>query len=166
MEKPHIWVDADSCPSPAKNIILKAASKNSLQVTYAANRDIPFSIQSPLFNMVICPKEEGAADDYIVANVAPDDIVVTRDIPLAKRLVQKNIKVMNDRGTLFDEKNVEEMLKQRELNMMMNAIGVHTGGRWNSYGKKETYDFAVTFDRVLQSKMALYKAFIKAQEQQ
>lgn len=158
MEKPHIWVDADSCPSNAKNIILKAAVKNELYVTYAANRNIPFSISSPLFNMVICPKEEGAADDYIVTNAGENDIVITRDIPLASRLVKKEIVVINDRGTLFDSKNTQEMLKQRELNMMMNAIGVHTGGRWDSYGKKETYDFAVCFDRILQSKIAKYKA--------
>jgi len=156
MNKPHIWIDADSCPAGVKNIVLKAAIRLNLLVTYAANRNIPFSIQSPLFNMVICPKTEGSADDYIFNQTEENDLVITRDIPLAQRLITKKVTVLNDRGLLFDEKNVQEMLKQRELNMMMNAIGVHTGGRWDSYGQKELSAFAQCFDKVLSQKMSEY----------
>ncbi len=154
MSKPHIWIDADSCPSLVKDIVLQASVKNSLNVTYVANRNIPFSIQSPLFSMVICPGTEGAADDYIYSNVEFQDIVITRDIPLANRLIQKNITTLNDRGLIFTPDNVKKMLRERELSMMMSAIGVNKGARWDSYGKKEAASFANCFYNVLQSKLS------------
>lgn len=149
----RIWVDADSCPASVKNIILKAAIRLNLNVFYVANRNIPFSIQSPLFEMIICSKEENAADMYIIEHVLENDIVITRDLPLAKLLLEKNISVLNDRGTLFTQKIVEEKLAQRELNLFINSVGIHTGGKYNTFGKKETYEFANCFDKLLNKKI-------------
>lgn len=99
--------------------------------------------------MVICPKTAGSADDYIVAHSILSDLVITRDIPLAKRLIDKNTTVINDRGLLFDSKNIVRMLKDRELNLQLSAIGVNMGKKTDHYGQKELGAFATCLDQTL-----------------
>lgn len=147
----HIWVDADSFPAPAKRTLLKAAKRLNIRLTYVANRPIPFAIQSPLFEMYVCPKTEGAADDYIAENATKEDLVATRDIPLAKRLVEKEITTINDRGILFNKDNVESMLKEREASIQWAQLGISNGKSKTGYGKKEAYDFACCMDKILNS---------------
>ena len=135
--KPRIWVDADSFPTKARDFLLQAAARKAIPVTYVANHDIPFSTSSPLFTMELCPATPGAADDRIVESCVEGDIVLTRDIPLAARLVEKGICVANDRGTVFDRQSVTRRLKERELSMQMEVLGLHSGYRSEGYGAKE-----------------------------
>lgn len=137
----HIWVDADSCPAKAKTIILQTAISYGAKVTYVANRPIPFSIQNPLFTMYVCEAKENAADDVIVADCEEGDIVVTRDLPLARRLVEKGIAVLNDRGVIFTEAILKKMLAERELSLHMQSLGIATA-RWNTYNGKDMQNFA------------------------
>lgn len=147
-----IWLDADSCPAVVRRIILKSAKTNNVPVIYVANREIPFDFEDPLFSMVVCPKEKGSADEYIVANIAVNDVAVTRDIPLAGRLVDKGCCVMNDRGTLFDKKKVADMLEERNLSLQMAALGIKTGGKSSGFGKEEIKKFADCFCSVVRKK--------------
>lgn len=147
-----IWVDADSCPAVVRKLILKNAQTHKVPVIFVANRPIPFDFESPLFTMVVCPKESGAADDYIFSNSSENDFAVTRDLPLAKRLLDKCLVVMNDRGVLFDQRNLKSMLEERELSMQMAALGIRTGGTDGGFGKKEIQKFADLFCGLLRKK--------------
>ena len=147
-----IIVDADSCPKKAKEIILKNAKRLGLAVIYAANRPIPFALEDPKFQMVVTDSTSGAADDWIVNNVAQEDLVITRDIPLAERLIAKGIQTINDRGREFKQENIREMLAQRELNMALSGLGLGNNGRRDSYGPKEVYEFSNCLDRILSKK--------------
>ncbi len=140
--KATIWVDADSFPAKARDLLLKTAIQHNMYVIYVANHDIPFRISSPLFEMQVCPSSPGAADDRIVENCKQGDIVATRDIPLAARLVEKGIDVINDRGIHYDKRTVEKRLKERELSMQMEVLGLHSGYRHEGYGSKELEAFA------------------------
>ena len=145
----RIIVDADSCPKQARTFLEKTALRLNIPLEYAANHDIPFFTQNNLFSMTLCPQTKGAADDYIVSKATKEDLVVTRDIPLAQRLVHAGVTVINDRGTVFTAQNVSEMLEERELKLQMQALGVTPKNTWHSYGKKESSAFAVTLDRTL-----------------
>lgn len=160
MKKTKIWVDADSCPSLARNVILKAAIRLNLNVIYVANRNIPFSIKSDLFSMKICEQSEGSADNYIFENIDADDIAITRDIPLATKLVKKNITVINDRGKQFTESLCKTMLAQRDLNLALNAAGLKLGRSFKSYGKDELYEFSNCLDKILTQKINAYNKFL------
>ena len=52
---------------------------------------------------VIVPKSADAADDWIAEEVTSADIVVTADIPLAKRCLDKGALVIDHRGKTFTE---------------------------------------------------------------
>lgn len=147
-----IWLDADSCPAVVRRIIQKNARTNSVPLVFVANHEIPFDFECNLFSMVVCPKTSGSADDYIVENICSEDVAVTRDLPLAKRLLEKGCSVMNDRGTLFDEKKLEYMLEERELSLQMASLGIRSGGCSGGFGKDDIKNFADCFCSLIRKK--------------
>jgi len=139
-----ILVDADSCPRPARDLILRRAVKLNIRIIFAANHAIP----SEGAEMEICPNTENSADDRIVELAEEGDLAVTRDVPLAKRLVEKQVYVLDDRGRVFTQNNINELLSLRNF-----AVGLADNGleiiRTANYGKKELKTFADSLDRLL-----------------
>jgi len=142
-----ILVDADSCPAAVREIIIRSAKRLRVKAIFAANRIIP-GIGGPETVMEICDTAEGAADKRIVELAAAGDIVISRDIPLAKKLVDAGVAVINDRGREYSRENIGEMFSLRNF-----AVGLADNGieieRTASYGKKETQKFAAALDRIL-----------------
>jgi uncharacterized protein YaiI (UPF0178 family) len=145
-----ILVDADSCPKPVRDLILKTAVRRKLQAIFAANHPIA-GIGRPGDGpalMEICPAGEGAADDRIVALAEPGDLAVTRDIPLAARLVEASVLVIDDRGQTYTRENIRERLSLRDFRVGLAENGLGTE-RSASYGKKDLKTFADALDRAL-----------------
>ena len=146
MNLPRIWVDADSCPRIVRDYIIRYSGRLKLPVFFVANRIIPADSDSPLLKMIVCTAEKGAADNYIANNAEPNDLIITRDIPFAARLVEKKISVMNDRGLLFTSENIAERLSERDFSLQLAEIGL-AGNKKYSYSKKNFENFANAFDR-------------------
>ena len=72
----HIWLDADSCPNAVRAVIIRAADREGIACIFVANREIPRK-KSENVTMVVVPGTDGAADDYIVENSSPGDMVIT-----------------------------------------------------------------------------------------
>jgi len=140
-----ILVDADSCPKPARDLVLRRAVKLGVRVIFAANRQIPDASGA---QMEICPAGENAADDRIVELSENGDVAVTRDVPLAKRLVEKDINVLDDRGRIFTKNNINEFLSLRNFTVGLAENGMEIE-RTANYGKKELKTFADSLDRIL-----------------
>jgi uncharacterized protein YaiI (UPF0178 family) len=98
--------------------------------------------------MEVCTATIGAADDRIVELAEPGDIVICRDLPLAHRLVQKNIAVLDDRGRIFTSDNIKEHLSIRNFVVDLAETGLGPE-RIAQYGKKEVQLFAASFDMLL-----------------
>ncbi len=143
-----IWIDADSCPRQVRDMVCRTGIRLGLQVQFVANHKIPFT-PHPLFVMTLADSSPDAADDYIVENGQAADLVITRDIPLAKRLVDKNIRVINDRGTVYTEININERLSMRNLMFDLFNSGVYPV-KTGQFGKKELQEFANALDREVQ----------------
>ena len=140
-----ILVDADSCPKQVRELVLRRAIKQNLRIIFAANRPVP-DIDGA--EMEICPVTDNSADDRIVELTEKGDLVITRDVPLAKRLVEKETVVLDDRGRVFTKNNINELLSVRNftVNLAENGLGIE---RITNYGKKELKIFADSFDRIL-----------------
>lgn len=141
------WIDADSCPRQVRDLVCRAAKRVQADVNFVANRKIPFE-PAKGHRMIICDATPDAADDYICDNARTRDLVITRDIPLAKRLVTKGIRVINDRGTVYTETNINERLSMRNLMLDLYNNGIMPE-RSGQFGKKETQEFANALDREL-----------------
>ena len=83
-----IWVDADACPRVIKDILFGAAERTQVQVRLVANQavDVP---RSQYIRSVQVAAGFDVADNYIVQQVQPGDLVVTADIPLASEAIEK-----------------------------------------------------------------------------
>jgi uncharacterized protein YaiI (UPF0178 family) len=143
-----IWVDADSCPRAVREIIARSALRLSITTHFVANREIPLP-SNPFLEMILCEAEADAADNYIVDHADSKDLVITRDIPLAARLVEKKILVINDRGTVYTESNISERLSMRNFMLEMYNNGFMPE-KTSRLGKKELHDFANALDKELQ----------------
>ena len=146
-----IWVDADSCPIPVKDIIFRFCKRLNLKLIFVANHQIPMP-KSELFKMIVCDATPDAADNYIVENALPNDIVITRDIPMASRLLDKNITTINDRGLLFTSENIKEKLSLRNFNKELYDNGI-LSEKTSTFSKKDVNNFANCFDREIQKKL-------------
>ena len=140
-----ILVDADSCPREARELALRRAAKLGLRTIFAANRQIPGASGA---EMEICPTKENSADDRIVELAESGDLAITRDVPLAKRLIEKQVTVIYDRGRLFTRDNINELLSMRNfmVGLADNGLGIE---RIAGYGKRELKTFADSLDKVL-----------------
>lgn len=155
----RVLVDADSCAKRVRLYLISLAKKGLISLFFAANKDLsPNAGQDqgqarqeiPNFRMIVSPKESQAADNWILGAALPGDIAITRDIPLAAALFEKNVCVMNDLGKIFDKKNIERALKERELSLQMTQLGLGTKKR-DSYGQKEFEEFARAFNKLSQA---------------
>ena len=147
-----IFVDADSCPKTARDLVLRRAAKLSIRLIFAANRPIQSECEAEggIFRaeMEICPNTNNSADDRIVELADSGDLVITRDVLLAKRLIDKNVSVIDDRGRVFTENNINEMLSLRNFTVGLAESGLGIE-RTANYGRKELKQFADSLDRVL-----------------
>lgn len=142
-----ILVDSDSCPRPARESVVRASKRTGITAIFAANRPIP-GIEGSTVRMELCPTGEGAADDRIVELAEKGDLAVTRDIPLAARLVERSIRVIDDRGTVYTRENIRERLSLRDFMVGLADSGLGAP-RTNTYGSRELKAFADGFDREL-----------------
>ena len=121
----NIYVDADACP--VKKEIYRVAERYDLYVTVVANSwmRVPGSKS-------ICLEVVGdgfdAADDWIADSVECDDIVITGDIPLAARCVEKGATVIGPGGRPFTEDNIGEVVATRDLMAELRETGEISGG--------------------------------------
>lgn len=154
----RIWIDADSCPKKVRTYTAKYAENHSLEIIFAANK--PLIDLNGYAKMVICSKEKDAADDYIYYNASAGDIVITRDIILAERLVSKGISVINDRGTAFTKDNIKNRLADSALNLQLAQIGL--GGASKSCYTNKNFDaFIKCFHKEIKNLNSLNVEFWK-----
>ena len=78
----------------------------------------------------------------------PGQVVITGDIPLAARVVEKEGIAIGTRGELYDDDSVHDRLASRNLMEQFRSAGVETSGP-KPQSKKDVQAFANVLDRVL-----------------
>ena len=144
-----IWVDADACPNVIKEILFKAAQRTKTPLTLVANQYLR-TPPSPLINAVQVPSGFDVADNHIVQECSPGDLVITADIPLAAEVLQKKTHALNPRGEFYDQENIRHRLAMRNFMEEMRSTGQVSGGP-PPLGNRERMDFANALDRFLAS---------------
>ena len=83
----HIWVDADACPAVIKGILYRVAERAKIPLTLVANKLLR-TPPSPYIRALQVRHGIDVADSHIVRELAPGDLVVTADIPLASDVLE------------------------------------------------------------------------------
>ena len=119
-----IFIDADACP--VKDEVYRVAKRYAMPVAVVSRT--PMRVPSdPLIRLVV-EANFGAVDDWIAEQVGPGDIVITTDIPLAARCLEKGSSVISPKGHPFTEDDIGEALGMRSLMETLRQDGSVTGG--------------------------------------
>jgi uncharacterized protein len=119
-----IYIDADACP--VKDEVYRVARRYAVRVAVVANAPLRTPLD-PLIELVVRPGF-GTADDWIVEQTGPGDIVITADIPLAARCLAKEARVLDAKGHPFTENDIGSALAMRGLMDELRQGGNVTGG--------------------------------------
>ena len=95
-----IWVDADACPIPVKEILYRQQVEKGFDV----------------------------ADHVIAQQVQPGDLVITGDIPLASWVIEAGGEALNPRGEIYTRETIKARLGMRNFMEELRSAGVQTGG--------------------------------------
>lgn len=139
-----IWVDADACPQSVREILFRAAERVGIPVTLVANRPVP-TPPSRYVRSIRVSSGFDVADNEIVRSLAPGDLVVTADIPLAAQVIARGGQALDPRGALYTDQNVRERLNLRDFMDTLRSSGVRTGGP-AAFGPRERQAFANALD--------------------
>lgn len=143
----RIWIDADASPRDVKEIVFRASARTGIPVTLVANKAMQVPL-SPLVSLVHVKGGPDVADDHIAQHAAAGDIAITADVPLAARLVPKNVVAIDPRGALYDEETIGERLSVRDFMADVRDAGGVTGGP-SAYGPRDKQRFASALDAAL-----------------
>ena len=142
-----IWVDADACPAPIKEILYRAATRLCVELILVANQRATIP-KSPYIKFIQVSHGFDVADQYIIQNMSAHDLVITADIPLASEVIKHHGQAINPRGTLYSKENIGEKLSMRNLREELRSIGSISGGP-QSFNKQDRQAFANALDQIL-----------------
>ena len=143
----NIYIDADACS--VKEETFKVAKRYEIKVFVVSNQHLNIPLD-PLIEMKVVSHDFDAADDWIAENIEAQDILITSDILLAERAIQKKARVLGQKGQELDEENIGSALASRELNTHLRHLG-HTRTGPSSMGKADRSQFLGKLDQIIQS---------------
>ncbi|WVH10069.1 MAG: Protein YaiI [Fluviibacter phosphoraccumulans EoVTN8] len=123
----RIWVDADACPVAIKEVLYRAANRAKVPMVLITNQMLRVP-PSPWIRALQVPAGFDAADQRIVQEAGQGDLVITADIPLAAQAIAKGGHVIDPRGELLNQSNIEGRLTMRNFMEGLRSSGVDTGG--------------------------------------
>jgi uncharacterized protein YaiI (UPF0178 family) len=142
----QLFVDNDACP--VKEEVLRVAARYKLQVTLVSNQGMR-PVAAPNVRQVVVGAQFDAADDWIVEHAGTNDIVVTSDIQLAARCLDKGCKALNSAGHVFTSQNIGSALSMRALNAHLRETGDIKGFN-PAFSKKDRSQFLQSLDMLIQ----------------
>lgn len=142
-----IYVDADACP--VKDEVFRVAQRRELDVILVSNKWMKTPASKQIRLEVVGGKFD-AADDWIADHVEAGDIVITADIPLAARCLEKDALVLGPKGRTFTKDNIGDIMATREVMSHLRDMGTMTGGP-APFQKKDRSRFLQVLDRMIQS---------------
>jgi uncharacterized protein len=120
-----IYIDADACP--VKDETYKVAERYKLQTFVVSNSFIQIP-KSPLISRMIVDAGPDIADDWIAQNAVAGDVVITNDIPLAGRVLEKGAHALAPNGRAFTPDSIGAALAHRSIMEHIRSTGEITGG--------------------------------------
>ncbi|AQR93188.1 YaiI/YqxD family protein [Clostridium saccharoperbutylacetonicum] len=126
-----IIIDGDACPGIS--IIEKVA--RTYEVPVIIYCDINHFIQSDYSEVKIVDSGFQSVDMYVMNETKQGDIIVSQDYGVAAICLSKKAKVINPKGYIYDEQNIDRLLEERHISQK-----IRKGGGKTSNPKKRTED--------------------------
>jgi len=143
-----LFIDGDAFPNLLKPIIFRAIEKQKLDTIVIANKKINIG-ESNYIKYIIVALGADEADHKIVEMLNPNDLVITADIPLADRTIDKDAHAIDHRGSMYTKDNIKQFLAMRNLMQEIRDSGEITKGP-APFSQKDAQQFANSLNAFLQ----------------
>jgi hypothetical protein len=140
-----VFIDADACP--VKDEVYRVAARYGLQTHVVANAYMAIP-SHPRIARVIVGAGPDVADDWIAERVAPGDVVVTNDIPLAERVLAASGTPIAPNGRIFTRDSIGAAIAQRAILEQIRSTGAITGGP-PPFGRADRSRFLQALDEAI-----------------
>lgn len=121
----HIYVDADACP--VKDEVYKVALRHDVPVSVVANSFMRVPAHR-LIARIMVPEGPDVADDWIAERADTASVVITADILLAQRCLERGARVLSPKGKAFTENSIGQQVATRAIMEGLRATGEQTSG--------------------------------------
>lgn len=142
-----IYVDADACP--VKGEVEQVATRHKIKVAMVCNGGLRPS-QNPLVETVFVPDGPDVADIWIAERAGPGDVVVTADIILAAKCLERGARVLKHNGEPLTKANIGMSLASRDLAADLRAADPFRQGGGKAFSKADRSRFLNALDRGIQ----------------
>jgi len=142
----RIFVDADACP--VKDECYKVAARYGLK-TFVVSNSFMQVPRTPLIEQVVVDAGPDVADDWIAERIAPGDIAITNDIPLAERVLQAGGQAISPKGKPFTIDSIGSAIAQRAIMEQLRSTGEFTGGP-KAFDRNDRSKFLQALDEAVQ----------------
>lgn len=136
--------------------MLKISDRAGIVATFVANGGLRPS-RDPLVRNVVVPQGADVADDWIVEHATARDIVVTADVPLAHRAVEKGAFVLGPTGRQFTPDSIGMALAMRNLKQDLRESG-DIAGYNPGFTQKDRLNFTNTLAQAVQKALRATQA--------
>lgn len=117
-----VYVDADACP--VREEIIEICKRHAVQPVFVANKGIPGVFREPSAHMEVVAGDFDAADNWLVENAEPGDLVLTADLLLAQRAVKKKVDVISFKGDRLTDDVIHDLVAHREIQAQLRQMGL------------------------------------------
>lgn len=117
-----IIIDGDACPGIS--IIEKVAKNHEIPVKIYC--DIHHFIQSDYSEVKIVDSGFQSVDMYVMNETKEGDIIVSQDYGVAAICISKKAKVINPKGYIYNEENIDRLLEERHISQKIRQSGGRT----------------------------------------
>ena len=144
----RIFVDADACP--VKDEVYRVAARYGLKTFIVANSFMQVP-KDPMIERVIVGAGMDVADNWIAEHATPRDVVITADIPLAARCLDKQARVLGPNGKPFTADNIGMALAARDLSRHLRELTPGGQTHHAGFGKQDRSRFLGELENCIQA---------------
>ena len=141
-----VFVDADACPVKAE--VEQVATRHKVQIYIVSNGGLRLS-QNPLVQTIIVPDGPDVADMWIAERAGAGDVVITADIPLASKCIERGSIVLKHTGEVLNSGNIGNILATRDLMSDLRAADPFRHGGGKSFTKSDRSRFLDALENTL-----------------
>ncbi len=141
-----IYVDADACPVRDNTITI--AIRHDVAVVMVCNGGIrPYP--HTLVSLKIVPSGPDEADKWIAETITAQDILITSDIPLAAKAIEKDASVIRPDGSCLTKDNIGNILASRDLMSDIRAADPFHQSKGKPLSAADKGKFNQTLDQLI-----------------
>ena len=119
-----VLVDADACPSI--DLITDTCIKYNVELILYA--DTTHNIVNNYAKVITISKGFQSVDMVIINEIKENDILVTQDYGLALLSLTKKAKVINPKGMIYTNDNIDKLLYEKYVNSKLRKQSKHIKG--------------------------------------